>query len=126
MDTLTPPASATHYHVRLRQTNETYECLPHESILQGMVRLGRRGIPASCLNGGCGVCKIAVTGAWEKTGPMSRAHISVEDEAHGIVLACRATPCSDIEIEVLGKMHKTVVKNSDNITLNTWTGNSAS
>lgn len=99
------------YRVKLTQTNEVYECLPSESMLQGMARLGRRGIPIGCLNGGCGICKVVVvTGAWEKTGLMSRAHVSAEEEARGTVLACRASPCSDVEIEVLGKMQKSVFK----------------
>ncbi|WP_284431775.1 2Fe-2S iron-sulfur cluster-binding protein [Rugosibacter aromaticivorans] len=104
-------APAMRYRVKLKQTNEVYECLPHESMLQGMARLGRRGIPIGCLNGGCGICKVAVVaGAWEKTGLMSRAHVSAEEEARGTVLACRAAPSSDIEIEVLGKMQKAVFK----------------
>ena len=104
-------APATHYRVELTQTKETYECLPHETLLQGMARLGRRGIPVGCLNGGCGICKVAVVqGSWESTGPMSRAHVSAEEEARGIILACRAAPCSDIQVEVLGKMQKSVFK----------------
>jgi len=75
-------APATHYRVELTQTKETYTCLPHETLLQGMARLGRRGIPVGCLNGGCGICKVAVVqGSWESTGPMSRAHVSAEEEA---------------------------------------------
>lgn len=105
------PASDKRYRVKLTQTNEVYECLPCENMLQGMARLGRRGIPIGCLNGGCGICKVAVVaGEWEKTGLMSRAHVSEEEEARGIVLACRAAPCSDVEIEVLGKMQKSVFK----------------
>ena len=99
------------YRVKLTQTNEVYDCMPRESMLQGMARLGRRGIPIGCLNGGCGICKVAVVaGEWEKTGLMSRAHVSAEEEARGNVLACRAAPCSDVEIDVLGKMQKSVFK----------------
>lgn len=106
-----PPTLDKRYCVKLTQTKEVYECLPSESMLQGMARLGRRGIPIGCLNGGCGICKVAVVaGEWEKTGLMSRAHVSEEEEARGVVLACRATPCSDVEIEVLGKMQKSVFK----------------
>jgi len=32
-------APATHYRVELTQTKETYECLPHETLLQGMRHL---------------------------------------------------------------------------------------
>lgn len=99
------------YRVKLTQTSEVYDCMPEESMLQGMARLGRRGIPLGCLNGGCGICKVAVvSGEWQKTGLMSRAHVSKEEEARGVVLACRAAPGSDVEIDVLGKMQKSVFK----------------
>jgi 3-phenylpropionate/trans-cinnamate dioxygenase ferredoxin reductase subunit len=106
------PATAGESHrVELTQTGESYTCLPNENMLQGMARLGRRGIPIGCLNGGCGICKVAVeTGEWQSTGPMSRAHVSAEEEARGVVLACRATPCTDIRITVLGKMQKGLFK----------------
>ncbi|MDO9450850.1 MAG: 2Fe-2S iron-sulfur cluster-binding protein [Rugosibacter sp.] len=112
VDSIDPaPAPDKRYRVKLTQTNEVYECLPCENMLQGMARLGRRGIPIGCLNGGCGICKVAVVaGEWEKTGLMSRAHVSEEEEARGIVLACRAAPSSDVDIEVLGKMQKSVFK----------------
>lgn len=104
-------AQPQRYRVKLTQSSEVYECLPEESMLQGMARLGRRGIPLGCLNGGCGICKVAVvSGEWQKTGLMSRAHVSEEEEARGVVLACRAAPGSDVEIEVLGKMQKSVFK----------------
>jgi ferredoxin len=75
-----------------------------------MARLGRRGIPVGCLNGGCGVCKVAVRrGRWRKSGAMSRAHVSEEEESQGIALACRVMPETDIEIEVLGRMQRSVL-----------------
>lgn len=104
-------APSLRYRVKLTQTSEVYDCMPEESMLQGMARLGRRGIPLGCLNGGCGICKVAVvSGEWQKTGLMSRAHVSEEEEARGVVLACRAAPGSDVEIDVLGKMQKSVFK----------------
>jgi ferredoxin len=93
--------------VKLLQTGEVYACFSGETMLQGMARLGKRGIPAGCLNGGCGVCKISVRyGKVHKTGPMSRAHVSAEEEAQGIYLACRVAPLERVEVEVLGKMKK--------------------
>lgn len=93
--------------IRLAQTGETYLCYEGETLLQGMARLGRKGIPAGCLNGGCGVCKIRVhTGRVRKTGAMSRAHVSEEEEASGVCLACRVAPAEGLEVEVVGKMQK--------------------
>lgn len=95
------------YPVKLLQTGEVYACLGGETMLQGMARLGKRGIPAGCLGGGCGVCKVRIqSGKVHITGPMSRAHVSIEEEAQGICLACRVTPAGGVEIEVVGKMKK--------------------
>jgi ferredoxin len=83
------PASACSKHaIRLLQTGETYMCGSAETLLQGMARIGRKGIPAGCLNGGCGVCKVVIrSGSVTKTGAMSRAHVSEQEEAQGVVLA---------------------------------------
>lgn len=94
--------------VTIAQTGECYPCAKGESLLQGMLRLGRKGIPAGCVNGGCGVCRIRVLeGATEKLGPVSRAHVSVDDEAHGYTLACRVGPLAQaVRLEVAGKLIK--------------------
>ncbi len=95
---------------RIVQSGEDYACRSDETLLAGMARLGRRGIPVGCLNGGCGVCKVAVRrGRWRKSGAMSRAHVSEEEESQGIALACRVMPETDIEIEVLGRMQRSVL-----------------
>ena len=97
--------------VRLLQTGETYVCGSDESLLQGMARMGRKGIPAGCLNGGCGVCKVAIrSGSVRKTGAMSRAHISERDEAQGVVLACRVAPVGDVELDVMGCIKKAIMR----------------
>jgi ferredoxin len=103
-------AAAKTHSVTLQQTGEVYDCIEGETILKGMARLGKKGIPAGCLNGGCGVCKVSITsGKVHKTGPMSRAHVSAEEEAKGVYLACRVALIENVEIEVLGKMKKAVI-----------------
>lgn len=93
--------------VSISQTGEAYACAVGESLLMGMLRLGRKGIPAGCVNGGCGVCRIRVLeGTVNKLGPVSRAHVSAADEAQGYTLACRVGPTNDIRLEVAGKMAK--------------------
>lgn len=63
--------------VSVEQTGDTYACGTHESLLSGMLRLGRKGIPVGCVNGGCGVCKVQVLeGAVRHLGPVSCAHVS--------------------------------------------------
>lgn len=98
------------YQVVIEDTGETYSCDERESILTGMARLGRRGIPVGCRGGGCGVCKVqVVTGTFE-AGIMSRAHVTEEEQAAGAVLACRITPHSDLAVQVVGKMKKSVCR----------------
>ncbi|RQS06057.1 2Fe-2S iron-sulfur cluster-binding protein [Burkholderia sp. Bp8991] len=93
--------------VRIAQTDERYACVSGESLLAGMAKLGRRGIPVGCLNGGCGVCKVRVLrGAVRKLGPISRAHVSAEEESDGYALACRVVPDGDVELEVAGRLKK--------------------
>lgn len=93
--------------VHVAQTGETYPCAIGESLLQGMLRLGRKGIPVGCINGGCGVCKVRILeGEVRQLGPVSRAHVSVEEEAGGVTLACRVGPVTAVRLEVTGKFEK--------------------
>jgi ferredoxin len=93
--------------VQIPQTGESYLCATSESLLQGMLRLGRRGIPAGCVNGGCGVCKVQILdGEVHKLGPVSRAHVSAEEEAQGITLACRVAPATAVKLAAVGRFEK--------------------
>lgn len=93
--------------VTIEQTGESYPCAIGESLLKGMLRLGRKGIPAGCVNGGCGVCKVRITsGSTELLGPISRAHVSEYEETQGYTLACRVGPANEVRLEVAGKMIK--------------------
>ena len=97
--------------VSIPQTGECYPCAIGESLLQGMIRLGRKGIPVGCVNGGCGVCKVKIiSGKTETLGPVSRAHVSAEEEAQGYTLACRVGPTAEVSLEVAGKMVKPFTK----------------
>ena len=60
----------------------------------------REGIafPYECRNGGCGKCKCTVLYGSVVQGPHQSTALSAEEEARGAVLACSATPASDIEI----------------------------
>lgn len=93
--------------VHVAQTGETFPCAHDESLLKGMLRLGRKGIPVGCVNGGCGVCKVHITeGQVKSLGPVSRAHVSVQEEAAGFTLACRVAPVTAVRLEVTGKFEK--------------------
>jgi 3-phenylpropionate/trans-cinnamate dioxygenase ferredoxin reductase subunit len=93
--------------VLVTQTEEVYPCALTESLLTGMLRLGRKGIPVGCVNGGCGVCKVLIKeGEVKSLGPISRAHVTVEDESCGYTLACRVAPQTNVVLEVAGKLDK--------------------
>lgn len=96
----------TAYMVVIEESGTSYACRSKESLLEGMHRLGRRGIPLGCRGGGCGVCKVQIAEGQYHTGVMSRDHVSPQDEAQGRVLACRVFPCSDISLKVIGHLQR--------------------
>ncbi|WP_306606973.1 2Fe-2S iron-sulfur cluster binding domain-containing protein [Azonexus sp.] len=99
-----------YYNVLIEETGESFRCSPQETLLAGMERLGRKGIPVGCRGGGCGVCKIEITAGTYLKRVMSREYVSLDDEAAGRVLACRVRPTSDIRLRVLGKMSKNLCR----------------
>lgn len=98
------------YTVTIAETGERYACDEEETVLAGMERLGKKGIPVGCRGGGCGVCKVQVESGGVRRKVMSRDHVSETDERDGCVLACRILPESDLTISVLGLMKKNVCR----------------
>ena len=92
------------YTVTIEEAGLEYACSDDQTVLCGMERLGRRGIPVGCRQGGCGVCKVEVTEGQYRKRVMSRSQVSEEDEACDRVLACRIWPESDLKLKVIGKM----------------------
>lgn len=93
--------------VEITQTGDSFGCGTEESLLSAMIRLGKRGIPVGCINGGCGVCKIRILeGEVRPLGPTSAAHVSHEEFSQGYRLACRCAPLADMRIEVCRKLYK--------------------
>lgn len=102
-----PPTS---HLVTLTDTGESYACHGDESVLNGMARLGKRGIPVGCRGGGCGVCKVAVLSGSFRKRVMSRSHVSEDDEAQQRVLACCIFPEADLTLKVIGGLQKAVAR----------------
>jgi ferredoxin len=99
----------TTFNITVIETSEVFSCPDDKSVLEGMVRLGRRGIPLGCRGGACGVCKVEVLSGRYVQKPMSRCHVDADDEREGRVLACRISPSSDLEIRVVGNMKRAVL-----------------
>lgn len=68
------------YNILIEDTNENYPCLEDQSLLNGMEKLAKKGIPVGCRGGGCGICKVQITEGEYFKKVMSREHISSEDE----------------------------------------------
>lgn len=94
------------YRITLNGSGETFTCDTRQSVLDAMVAIGRRGIPSGCRGGGCGVCKVRIEQGQGDCLPMSRHHVTTEDEANGHVLSCCLLPRSDMVLTVLGNMRK--------------------
>jgi len=69
---------------------------------QGLGRLQHMlcRLPVGCRRGGCGICRVRVTAGSYRAVPMSRAHVSVQDEAAGQVLACCIYPLSELSLRL--------------------------
>jgi ferredoxin len=76
-----------------------FECDDETPLLVAMARQALAEIPVGCRRGGCGVCKVRVVEGRYRSAKMSRAHVSVEEQKDGWVLACRITPETDLVIE---------------------------
>lgn len=100
------------FTVEIENTGERFPCDAKQNVLKAMEQLRRKGIPVGCRGGGCGVCKIRVIAGCYNTEKMSRACITVSEEAEGFALACRIYPTSDLQVVVVGKMVRAVISSN--------------
>lgn len=98
------------FEVTIVETGEAYACHSSESLLHGMARMGKKGIPLGCRGGGCGVCKVQILAGDYTTKAMSRDHVSADDSDNARLLACRVFPKSDLVLTVLGAIKKNVCR----------------
>ncbi len=94
------------YQITLMDMGISYRCSSEKTLLYGMEKLGIAGIPVGCRGGGCGVCKVRVVDGSYRSKKMSRAHIGEKEEKAGFVLACRCSPSSNLNLEVVGSIKK--------------------
>jgi ferredoxin len=80
----------------------------HERVLVSLERAQGFGqlknlpckLPVGCRRGGCGICRVRVVAGDYRTDVMSRAHVSAEDEAAGLLLACCLYPLSELSLRL--------------------------
>ena len=96
--------------ILITDSGETFPCAQDQSVLHGMSRLGRKGIPQGCYGGGCGVCKIQILSGRYHTRKISRDQVTQVEEQVGYTLACRTFAETDLTLRVVGKLHKALTR----------------
>lgn len=110
-------SAPTFVTVTIANSGEACRCRTDESLLEGLRRMGRRGVPIGCRGGGCSVCKVEiVSGRYVQLRPMSREYVSDSDLAENRALACCIRPLSALEITAVGKMGKRLATAAQTIT----------
>lgn len=92
--------------IHIDNCDDSFPCNEGADVLRAMECLGRKGIPVGCRGGGCGVCKVQVLDGRYRTGAMSRACVTADEEAQGYALACKLIPEGDLTLRVVGKMSR--------------------
>ncbi|SEP88230.1 2Fe-2S iron-sulfur cluster binding domain-containing protein [Solimonas aquatica] len=95
-----------HYRISVEGLDEPYRCAEGQTLLGCLELRPRRPITVGCRGGGCGVCKVEIVSGQYTSRRMSRDHISSEEQASGVVLACRVQPRSDMVLRVIGLLRK--------------------
>jgi len=88
------------WKVQVQADGREIEVRPGETLFDALRRLDPRLLLRGCRNGGCGVCKLRVAAGEVQTGLSSVAALPPEERAEGMVLACKATPRSDVVVEI--------------------------
>lgn len=84
----------------------SFTCKGGDRLLIAMERRGASAIPVGCRGGGCGACKVRITKGRYSVGVMSRRHVSEEEQANGVALACRVFPESDLSLRVIAPVRR--------------------
>ena len=90
------------FKIKIANTGAIISCIAGQTVLQASVAAGI-DFPYACASGNCGVCISQLDAGEVSMLPRSDATLSPEQVAAGKTLACRARPCSDVEITWLGR-----------------------
>ncbi|MBW7850226.1 MAG: 2Fe-2S iron-sulfur cluster binding domain-containing protein [Rhodospirillales bacterium] len=86
--------------IRIRQCAGAVEA-GRGTILEAALRAGLP-YPHSCRSGACGACKTRLHEGEVTMGPHDPAALTATERRRGLILACRARPRGDVEVEWLG------------------------
>ncbi len=85
--------------ITVEPTGASFRCPDTTSILLGVERSGGgQLIQVGCRSGGCGVCRVRVLSGTYTARRMSKAFVTDDDLADGLVLSCRAFATSDLVV----------------------------
>lgn len=91
------------FRIRIGGDAAGFACRADQTVLNAMITAGRapagiERLPVGCRGGGCGVCRVQVTGGRYDAERMSAACVTAEQADAGIALACRIRPRSDLTL----------------------------
>jgi NAD(P)H-flavin reductase/ferredoxin len=89
------------FAVTIRQHGHPFAVEPGETILEAALAQGVP-YPHGCRSGNCGTCKSVLEAGEVDLAPYSEYALTDEERAQGLILACRATPWSDVTVSWLG------------------------
>ncbi|MCK6450434.1 MAG: 2Fe-2S iron-sulfur cluster-binding protein [Alphaproteobacteria bacterium] len=83
--------------VTIRQWPTPVAVQPGQTVLEAALAQGAP-YPHGCRSGNCGACKSRLLAGDVEMTPYSEYALTEEERTQGLVLACRAVPCSDAEL----------------------------
>lgn len=89
-----------HYNIHIKNEDWNLTVGMGQSILEAGLA-DELALPHSCRSGNCGTCKCRLLSGEVEMSPYSEFALSDEEKQQGLILACRAVPWSDCEIELL-------------------------
>ena len=84
------------YQITVTSDNSSFIAKDNQNLLVAMEASNQSSITVGCRGGGCGRCRIRILEGTYTTKPMSRTHITADDQDQGLALACRVFACSDM------------------------------
>jgi aromatic O-demethylase, reductase subunit len=92
--------SAISHAIRIGNDAEPVRCAPGQGILDAFLRAGR-WLPNSCNQGTCGTCKVRLCSGEVDHRESPTSTLPFDERHRGWLLACQATPRTDIVLEPL-------------------------
>lgn len=88
------------FQVKVRQFEEPLWSDPGQTILEAALA-GGYDYPSGCRSGNCGVCRSRLLSGEVAMSPYSGFALTEAEKAQALILACRAVPQTDCEVEYL-------------------------